>query len=189
MGALPVAVQDESHLTQGRPDFRVLDAINPLQLRPVPSLRDSGFGAGRATIVAVALCDAQGQTLTHSEGGRPVVLRVEALLHEDLDDLVFGYFLRNRLGLNVFGDNTYLAFAQSPCKGRAGERFAAEFAFVMPFLPKGEYAVCVALATGSNAAHEQQHWLNQALLIETLDNHVHAALLALPSLSMRIERL
>ncbi len=170
-------------------DVRLQAAINPLRYSPVPNLQLAGFGEGGASIVSVVICNELGETLRQSEGGRIVILRIEAKMHENLDNLIFGYFVRNRLGLNIFGDNTYLKFADSPPSGSRDEIIAAEFSFVMPFLPKGEYSVCAALATGSNKQHIQQHWVNDALFIQSIDNHVHADLLALPSLSMHVERI
>ena len=176
---------DDSEWAAPEEDFR-LKAINALCIDRVANFDANGFGAGQATIVNVQLLNAQGQSIWQSEGGRSVRLRIEAQLGAALDGLVFGYFVRNRLGLNIFGDNTFLACADQPLSGQAGERVFAEFCFVMPFLPKGEYSVCVALATGSNLEHVQQHWINEALIIRSLDNFVHADVLALPSISMQI---
>lgn len=169
-------------------DFRVNRAINPLVFQSVPEFDVSGFGAGQARITKVSLHNADGVEIRQSEGGKRVSLRMVASLNVALTDLVFGYFIRNRMGLNIFGDNTYLTYANQPVSGQAGAQLYAEFEFIMPFLPKGEYSVCVALATGSNLEHVQQHWINEALIIQSLDNFVHADVMALPSISMQIGR-
>ncbi len=189
----PQLVQEELEPTQKKAvgpqeDFRLQGAINPLHIKAVPVFDFGGFGAGQARIDHVVLHDEWGQNLKQTEGGRKTSLRIEAQLHANLDELVFGYFIRNRMGLNIFGDNTFLAHAEQPVSGQAGERVCAVFEFIMPFLPKGEYSICVALATGSNQQHVQQHWVNEALIIQSIDNHVHADVMALPSISMVIRK-
>jgi lipopolysaccharide transport system ATP-binding protein len=185
----PRPIQDGAEATQVKAaapqeDFRLQGGINPLHIKAVPVFDFGGFGAGQARIDHVVLRDEWGQNLNQTEGGRKTSLRIEAQLAANLDALVFGYFIRNRMGLNIFGDNTFLAHAERPVSGQAGERVCAVFEFIMPFLPKGEYSVCVALATGSNQQHVQQHWVNEALIIQSIDNHVHADVRALPSISM-----
>jgi lipopolysaccharide transport system ATP-binding protein len=170
-------------------DFRLNVAINPLVIQSVPEFDVSGFGAGQARITQVTLHNAGGVEIRQTEGGKRVRLRIEASLQAGLTDLVFGYFIRNRMGLNIFGDNTYLTYASQPVSGQAGAQVYAEFEFIMPFMPKGDYSVCVALATGSNLEHVQQHWINEALIIQSLDNFVHADVMALPSISMQIGRM
>jgi lipopolysaccharide transport system ATP-binding protein len=170
-------------------DFRLSMSLNPLQLLSVPSFEMSGFGAGKARITEVTLFDEHGQPLHQASGGKRVNLRIQAQMLANLHDVVFGYFVRNRLGLNIFGDNTYLAYHQQPVSAAQGDQLMAEFTFVMPFLPQGEYSVCAAVATGSNLEHEQQHWVHEAMVIRSVDNHVHADVLALPSVAMNIEKL
>jgi lipopolysaccharide transport system ATP-binding protein len=191
--AKPPAPLDSAHPSDGqslagKQDFRLNISLNPLQMLSAPRFDMSGFGAGKARITQVTLQDEQGQTLHQSSGGQRVSLRIQAQLEVDLNDLVLGYFVRNKLGLNIFGDNTYLAYSQAPVSSRAGDVIAAKFCFVMPFLPQGEYSVCAAIATGNNLEHEQQHWINEALIIRSLDNYVHADVLALPSIGMSIEK-
>ena len=172
----------------GKQDFRLNISLNPLEMLSAPRFDMSGFGAGKARITQVFLQDEQGKTLLQSCGGQRVSLRIQAQLEVDLDELVLGYFVRNKLGLNIFGDNTYLVHHQSPVSGRAGDVIVANFCFVMPYLPQGEYSVCAAIATGNNLEHEQQHWINEAMIIRSTDNYVHADVLALPSIGMSIEK-
>ncbi|MBX3654353.1 MAG: ABC transporter ATP-binding protein [Ramlibacter sp.] len=142
--------------------------------------RVTSFGAGKAQVVSTELLDTTGARLIAVEGGETVVLRIRAKTLVDIDNPIFGFFVRNRLGLNVFGDNTYLVYREYQRSFSANTLLEGRFGFVMPFLPKGDYSVCVAIATGTNENHEQQHWVNEALILRSLSSDVHADLLGIP---------
>jgi lipopolysaccharide transport system ATP-binding protein len=116
-----------------------------------------------------------------------VTLAITALANDAIESPIVGFFLRNRLGLNVFGDNTYLVHRAEPLRFARGTVFVARFEFLMPYLPRGEYAFCAAVATGSNQDHVQQHWMNEALLLTSLSSEVHADVMGLPMLAIGIE--
>ncbi|MBX3586302.1 MAG: ABC transporter ATP-binding protein [Ramlibacter sp.] len=151
------------------------------------STRDPGFGAGQAQITSVEMLDAQERALVSIEGGEMVCLRIRAKALATIENPIFGFFLRNRLGLNVFGDNTYLVYHRCSRVCKADSVLEARFGFVMPFLPRGDYSVCVALATGSNENHVQQHWINEALMLKSMANDVHADVLGIPMHEISIE--
>lgn len=146
----------------------------------------SEFGAGGATITAVALLDETDQPLAVLQGGESVRLDIHVRAEVDLVSPIVGFFVRNRLGLNVFGDNTYLVHRAAPLQIEKGASFVGTFRFVMPYLPRGEYAVCVAVATGSNEDHVQHHWVNEALVLRSASSEVHADVLGIPMLEMGI---
>ena len=108
----------------------------------------------------VRLEDAAGRPVLVTRGGERVVLRVEACCDVPLERPVIGFYVKDRLGQQLFGENT-LASARLPVVG-AGGRLAAEFAFVMPRLFPGEYLVAVAIADGTQADHVHHEWRHEA---------------------------
>jgi lipopolysaccharide transport system ATP-binding protein len=113
-----------------------------------------------ARLVLVRLEDATGRPVTVTRGGEEVVLRVEARSDVPLARPVIGFYVKDRFGQQVFGENT-LASAGAPGVCQGG-RLAAEFAFVMPRLFPGDYLVAVAIADGTQADHVHHEWRHEA---------------------------
>lgn len=124
------------------------------------------FGDRQATISSVRLTGANGATLAGLEGGEDVTLEAHATAHAPITAPIVGFIVRDRLGQNLFGDNTYLSFRDAPRVVQAGEDILARFSFRMPYLAAGEYAVTVAIASGTQADAVQHHWMDEALLFK-----------------------
>lgn len=139
-----------------------------------------GFGVGDARIILAEMRGEHAEVISSVCGGEQVSLRILAHVVEQIKNPIFGFFLRNRLGLNVFGDNTALTYQGQHRVYSQGTQLEALFEFVMPFLPRGDYSLCVAIATGTNANHIQQHWVNEAFLLKSVSNDVHADVLGIP---------
>jgi len=148
----------------------------------------AGFGDGGATICGVTLNDAlSGRPLSYVVGGELVALRIEAVANRDLEGLILGFDFKDRLGQTVFGDNTFLTYQATPCNASQGERVAASFTFRFPILPVGDYALTVALATGSQMSHVQHHWLHDALILKSQASRVGFGLVGIPMQRITIE--
>jgi len=65
-------------------------------------------GTGEATVVDICLLDKQGKRLEVVDVGQDVTLRVEVKAHADIDRLVLGYGIKDRLGQVIYGTNTGL---------------------------------------------------------------------------------
>jgi len=185
------ATRSPERRLQPVPDFRVgelkrLDLINCLQTAPF-DMHANRFGDGKASIINVRLLDSSEQTLLAIEGGERVILEMTTQAHASLSSPIVGFFLRNRLGQNVFGDNTYLQTAQKEIHCVPNSTLIARFVFIMPFLPPGDYAFSVAIASGSNHSHEQHQWLHDALLLKSLSSAVHADVLGIPMIDITLE--
>lgn len=179
----PIGTGAEVHMSQ--------DTGGPEGTPPasVWSAGSSEFGAGGASIVAVTLQGADAQSVAVVQGGESVCLDIRVRAEVDLFSPIVGFFVRNRLGLNVFGDNTYLRHRDTPLHVAQGSGFVGRFRFVMPYLPRGDYSVCAAVATGSNQDHVQHHWVNEALLLRSVASDVHADVLGIPMLESAIHGL
>jgi len=151
-----------------------------------PDQADSHFGARGATIVDAVLLGENGELLKLAHGGELVELRVTAELHASLDGLIFGFYLKDRLGQRLFGDNTFLATQGATVSGSAGRRYTGRFRFRMPTLPVGAYSVDAAVASGTQHDHTQQHWLHDALTLRAVDSSMRHGLVGIPMLDIGI---
>ncbi len=138
------------------------------------------FGNGAARILDVRIVDAQGRNLSWVVGGEPVTLRVSAAVHEPVRSPIVGFFFNDALGQSLFGDNTFLTYRGEPVACEAGETLTADFSFVMPVLPVGEYSMNVAIADGTQQDHVQLHWIHDALPLCVHASGIANYLLAVP---------
>lgn len=139
-----------------------------------------GFGKGGITIINVQLVDEAGISLAWVVGGEKVSLIIECLSNDDIFSPIVGFFLKDRLGQTLIGDNTYLSYAFSPLRVKKGERFRATFSFFMPILPIGEYTFSAAVAEGTQQEHVQHHWIHDALIVQSISSSVASGLIGIP---------
>jgi lipopolysaccharide transport system ATP-binding protein len=146
----------------------------------------SEFGGKEAKIVNVFLADSTGSALHWVVGGERVLLIIEAETYIPLHSPIVGFFVKDRLGQTLFGDNTFLSYAYRPCSVQAGESVKAEFEFFMPWLPQGDYCIQVALAEGSQEVHRQLHWLHDALIFKSHHSPVTTGIIGIPINSIKL---
>jgi lipopolysaccharide transport system ATP-binding protein len=115
-----------------------------------------------AHIRDVRLVDGQGRAVTSIRGGEHVWLLVDAVSHGPIAQPIIGFYVKDRLGQQLFGENT-LSRPDHPGVG-TGTRFGARFGFVMPRLFPGDYLVAVAIAEGTQASHVHHEWRHEAWL-------------------------
>ncbi len=151
-----------------------------------PERPGGDFGARGATIVEASLVDAHGAPLELVHGGEIVELRIGAELHVPLQDIILGFYLKDRLGQRLFGDNTFLTTRGAVIHGKAGERYRAAFRFRMPVLPVGVYSIDAAIASGTQYDHTQQHWVHDALTLRASDSSMRHGLVGIPMLDIAL---
>ncbi|MHB9021047.1 MAG: ABC transporter ATP-binding protein [Halothiobacillus sp.] len=163
-------------------DFRheQISAVAPNPIRVFNFTEDSlqGFGTGNAEISQVVLQDDTGAALPVIMGGEQVTLLVHWTARVPIQGPIVGFMLKDRKGQFLFGDNTFLT--ESTLTVPAGHTARAEFCFRMPYLPKGDYAITVAIAEGTQDEHVQHQWVHEAVLLRSNTSHVAGGLIGLP---------
>ena len=162
-----------------------LEFINASNLRNDLSIfkfdpEAASFGKGGAQIASVEFLDKEGSPLAWVVGGEQVTLRVRAMARETLDAPIIGFFIKDRLGQTLFGDNTYLSYKEEPLFCEAGDEIQAEFSFLIPILPAGNYSVTAAIANGTQEQHIQHHWMHDAVLFRSESSSVSTGLVGIP---------
>ena len=144
------------------------------------------FGRGDARIDNVQLMDEEQHPLSWVVGGETVLLRVMAITDRDLESPIIGFFVKDRLGQTLFGDNTYLTQKDNPVCCRKGKGLEADFVFQMPLLPVGQYSITVAIASGTQEEHEQHHWIHDAIIFKSESSSVAGGLMGIPMLEVSL---
>jgi lipopolysaccharide transport system ATP-binding protein len=147
----------------------------------------SSFGQCKAQIAHVALCNDSGQAVAMVVAGECVGLAIELHAQEDIDSVIVGFYVKDRLGQLLFGDNTVLSH-EGDFAVTAGQGFHASFRFMMPRLLPGDYFITVGVAEGTQDEHVIQHWLHEALRFTASGGTLTSGLIGIPMLDVRLER-
>jgi lipopolysaccharide transport system ATP-binding protein len=137
-----------------------------------------GFGVGGGYITAARLIH-NGKDATALSGGETVTLEIRAKAEETIERPIIGFFVKDRLGQPLFGENTFVAGCEAePIP--SGEEAVACFTFTLPLLATGDYAITIALADGTAEEHIQRHWMHAALTFRVHAAPFHHGIVGIP---------
>ena len=148
----------------------------------------AGFGAGDAKIVSVRLLDKDGVPLSWIVGGEDVILEICCAIYKDMMRPIVGFHFKNRLGQDVFVDNTYISYQHKKVVLDTGSELRARFEFRFPILPSGDYSVSPAIAEGSQEEHVQHHWVHDALIMRVHASSVCMGMIGVPMKNISMEK-
>ena len=137
-------------------------------------------GAGGARIVDVRLFDAIGQALAFFHGGEIISLQIRAITEQEIFSPIVGFYFKDRLGQYLFGANTHPKYQASPIQAIVGQQLTASFTFQVPHLPRGQYSISAAIASGGQDNHIMHQWMHDALVVESLSSHLTMGLVGIP---------
>ncbi|WP_211460704.1 ABC transporter ATP-binding protein [Collimonas silvisoli] len=146
----------------------------------------ASFGKGGAQITGVEFYDAAEHPLSWVVGGESVTLKISVVAHQLLESPIVGFYIKDKLGQTLFGDNTYLSYHDHAVVCHESDLLEAEFSFLMPILPRGEYTVNVAIAEGTQDEHTQLHWIHDALLFKSESSSASTGLVGIPMENIRL---
>jgi lipopolysaccharide transport system ATP-binding protein len=132
----------------------------------------SGWKTGAAEILDVNLIHQSSGLGGVFEGGEDVRMVITAKTRQDLFNPILGFIVKDRLGQDLFGENTLSATSIEPREVKADQQFNAKFDFRLPMLPNGEYVVMVSVADGTLQDNIQLHLLHDALVINVSSSKV-----------------
>lgn len=151
----------------------------------------NGWKSGAGEIISVNLL-VEGITKKDSgvlQGGETVKMSITSLAYQDLAKPILGFLVRDKLGQDLFGENTLLFTNQQPMSVKAGKYFHAEFIFKLPMLPNGDYAVMTSLADGDLHNNVQHHWLHNSMILQVVSSKVRYGLVGIEFKNIHCETL
>jgi len=125
-------------------------------------------GTGEARILSVRLLDAQGRPVEVAEVGQPMVLEVQTEVREDIERLILGFMIKDRLGQAIYGINTH-RLDKPVTDLSAGERVTFRFAFDMR-LGKGNYSIALSLSRLDSHLDRNFEWRDYGLVFHVINN-------------------
>ena len=157
-------------IMDGRPND-VIDYYNALLgEKKSHTIRTTDSGAGRvtesgdgaATFTKIRLLNSRGIEVDYLAVGEEACIEAEVIVNTEIDALVFGYMIRDRLGQAVYGTNTSHTeqVLLHPTPG-SGVKFQAKFRVN---LGVGSYSITLALTRAETHIGGNYQWRDLALV-------------------------
>ena len=126
-------------------------------------------GTGEARVEEITLYNNKGELSDSIGVGEQVELRLKVKIHQDIDALVLGYGIKDRLGQVVYGTSTY-ATKQIIRNLRRNEEY--QFCISIPLnLGVGSYSINTALASSSSHLEKNYEWKDLALIFNIVNTN------------------
>jgi len=185
----PTSVAEEVSANPPSPDTESPQAIHYGSVASVSDNIDEarGWRTGKAEIVSVAITRIPPGPESVFEGGERVRMILHAKAHEQLQNPILGFLVRDRLGQDLFGENTLPFTNLMPTPIGAGMAFEGVFEFRLPMLPNGQYAVMASVADGDLYDNLQHHWMHDALIINVSSSKIRWGLIGIPFERVELE--
>ena len=134
----------------------------PVEVTPQFTYR---HGNGSAEIMRVDLLNASRRPVAMVETGQLVHVRVQVVFREDIEDPVYGFVIRNRHGINLYGTNTKVQGIK-PGLVKRGERVETTFSFNC-WLAPDLYSVSIAVHSPHSVSFD---WMDGALFFRVFSD-------------------
>ncbi|MCU0806737.1 MAG: ABC transporter ATP-binding protein [Candidatus Contendobacter sp.] len=121
----------------------------------------------QAAVIETVELESAGQSVRAVRIGDPVQFLIDLGVNADLEELTVGILIRDRLGNDVFGTNTWYLNASRP-HPRAGDRYRVAFEIPALNLGIGNYSLSVALHSGEVHVANNYDWWNRALVFQVV---------------------
>lgn len=126
-------------------------------------------GTGEASVTALALHNAMGDPVEMIGVGDDVELRIEFTANADIPTLVLGFMIKDRLGVPMYGTNTYHT-GQALKEVKSGDAFKFVARFPMN-LGIGTYSISTALVSTDTHLVNNYEWRDLALVFTVANLH------------------
>lgn len=162
--------------SSGRPED-VMDYYNALlaeheEVTVRQTVNKDGFvqtvsGSGEVRLTCMELRNKDDMPLEVVSVGEPVSLFLEAEVTADIDQVVLGFMIKDRLGQSVYGINTS-RMNRILYDLKAGERIKFRFNFAMN-LCRGSYSIATSLSRSDSHLEKNFEWRDRALMFHVVD--------------------
>jgi lipopolysaccharide transport system ATP-binding protein len=157
-------------------------------IRVVPFRHDADFfGQGGVEIIDAWFSGSGNSRLSIVNGGDLVDFFIKVRSNKNIQNLAFGFMIKDRLGQYIFAEGSDLAYRDYLLTIKSGDTAEVKFNFLMPVLIQGEYSLNVAVAEGVGDDHIQHHWVTDALALHSLKSRLVHGICGLQNLTIEIK--
>ena len=131
------------------------------QIKKENNKTETVSGTGEAKVIELSIVNTKDESIEYIAVGEVVQLKVKIQIFKDIDQLVFGYMIKDRLGQQIFGTNTF-HHDKIINNAKKGEIYELCFSFEMN-LGVGSYSISSALHANDTHISENYEWRDQIL--------------------------
>ena len=124
-------------------------------------------GTGEASIEEISLLDAENNKLEIVAVGQKIQINILVNVHQDIDRLVLGCGIKDRLGQMIFGTNTFHT-GQILTGLKKGERYIYTIS-CLANLGVGSYSIHVSLVRNHSHIEKNYQWIDGAMVFEVIN--------------------
>lgn len=124
-------------------------------------------GTYEAQVTQVEIFDAKGQKIEVVPVGAWVTVRITVIINRDIDGLVLGFGIKDRLGQMVFGTNTFHT-KQRIEEAKKGEICLFDVSFHAN-LGVGSFSIHCSLVRNESHVEKNYHWIDRAKVFEVVN--------------------
>ncbi len=124
-------------------------------------------GTGEATIQEISISDSENNNLNVVFVGQKIHINILVSVNEDIDSLVLGCGIKDRLGQMMFGTNTFHT-SQALTDLKKGENYIFTIA-CSANLGVGSYSIHASLVRNHSHIEKNYHWIDGALVFEVFN--------------------
>ena len=121
-------------------------------------------GTGEATIENISICSLEQDPLNTVFVGQQVQVNIKVSINDNIDRLVLGCGIKDRLGLMMFGTNTFYT-SQTLTNLEKGDNYIFKINFAAN-LGVGSYSVHASLVRNESHIEKNYHWIDGALVFD-----------------------
>ena len=160
-------------------DYSVVDY--GAKARAVANLSSArGWNTGVCELIAVDMKKVADNGVLEFYGGELVRVTVNVQAIMGFSNPIIGFIIKDRLGQELFGENTIPATQGQTIDVAAGEKLSADFYFRLPALQSGQYVMMVSLAEGSTENHIHHHYIHDAMLLNVSSSEIRFGIVGVP---------
>ncbi|MEJ5299405.1 MAG: ABC transporter ATP-binding protein [Thermodesulforhabdaceae bacterium] len=137
-----------------------------MQVEMETGKKSTRSGNNKVSISSVEMLQ-NGSPVRAVMSGEPVVIRVQCMSHEFVDELTVGILIRDRLGNDIFGTNTW-HYDLSLKNVEPGKTLQVDFYFPHLDLGAGSYSLTVALHKSASHVAGNYDWWDRALVFQVV---------------------
>jgi len=126
-------------------------------------------GTREAEFTDIALINQQGQSVEVITVGETITAQLSVRVNQDIEGLVLGFGIKDRLGQMIFGTNTWHS-KQAIAHVCAGSLFRFDVEF-QANLGVGSYSVHCSLIETESHVEKNYHWIDRAKVFEVVNEN------------------
>ncbi|MEQ8188281.1 MAG: ABC transporter ATP-binding protein [Candidatus Eremiobacterota bacterium] len=126
-------------------------------------------GNNKLRIEDIMICNEKDMDTDVFISGEKVKIKIQIHANEDIENPTFGILIRDRLGNDIFGTNTFI---MNVTTGMFKEDKTYEVIYCLPLnLGVNIYSLTVAAHTDEAHVNECYDWINQAVIFKVIPSH------------------